>query len=216
MRGVLLVTTIAVASIANDAYAGDCSNGGPDVVAELEAFARGKLKSAPEVNTLCIEQGVIGDAKLTKRFFAACEKIVAKDPRDATCIRWSIELGAKKLGTFDLFDAVTATMKIEPFVYGNTAGHLYVTLDDPRGVPLMREAWKAASADKRAKMDHRHHQHNITVFRHSAIKLMTKHGTKADATFLAEQQPAIKDRGLKRAIDKAIAAIGKRQPEATP
>jgi hypothetical protein len=109
--------------------------------------------------------------------------------------------------------AVTAAgtlWTIEPFVYGNGAAESYVTLDDPRAVPLMREAWRTADADKRATSSNRHLAHNYLVFRHAALKLMTKHGGAADAAFLTEQAPRAKDRGLKRAIARTLAAIDKR------
>jgi hypothetical protein len=205
--GVLLVAAFRAARAAE---AGDCSGGGPDVIKELEAYARGKQKEKPAPDHLCIEQGVMEDRKLTKRFLAACQKIVARDPKDGFCIGWSIEMGAKTLGTLDLFTAVTGLWKIEPFIYGNGVVDSYVVLDDPRSVPLMREAWRAADSDKRATSSNRQHAHNFLVFRHAAVKLMAKHGDATDAAFLTDQATRAKDRGLKRAIARALAAIDKR------
>jgi hypothetical protein len=218
MRSVLLaaIATVGLAASARSADAGDCSGGGPDILRDIEAYARGKLKEAPSPSSLCMYQEIVGEPKSTKRFLAACEKIVVAHPTDWACVRWAPELGVKKLGTFDLFDGVHATFKIDPFEYGNTAGNLYILLDDPRAVPLMREAWKTANADKRATMDRRQDKHNFIVFRHSVIKLMAKHGSKDDAAFLAEQAKTISDKGIKRAITKAIAAIDKRSAPATP
>lgn len=159
------------------------------------------------------------DKKLEKRFLAACEKIVARDPQDATCIFWSIEMHQKKLGTLDLFTALGTVSTIQPFIYGNGATESYGVLDDPRAVPLLREAWRIAETDKRATSQNRHLAHNYLVFRHSAVKLMNRHGVAADATFLTEQLPRAKDRGLKRAISRALAAIDKRAkaaPATTP
>jgi hypothetical protein len=190
------------------ALAGDCSTGGPDVVASLEAYARGRTKTAPTPNHLCVEQGVIGDAKLTKRFLAACETIVARDVKDMTCIGWSVELGAKKLGALDLFDGVTANFTLDAFQYQNQATRLLRKLDDPRAVPIVRAQWVKANADKRASQSK--HAHDFTVYRHAAIALMASHGGADDAAFLAEQAKTIKDKGLKRAIAKAITAIEKR------
>jgi hypothetical protein len=211
MRALLVLAALApTLGAARIAEAGDCSGGGPDVIRELEAYARGTQKEKPAPDHLCIEQGVMEDKKLTKRFLAACEKIVARDPKDGLCIGWSIEMGAHTLGTLDLFTAVGALWSITPFVYGNGATESYVTLDDPRAVPLMREAWRVADTDKRATSSNRHLAHNYLVFRHAAVKLMTKHGGAADVTFLTEQATRAKDRGLKRAIARAIAAIDKR------
>jgi len=214
-----LVAIALVTVVAHRAEAGDCSNGGPDVIREIEAYARGTMKTAPELQGLCIEQGVMEDKKLVKRFLAACEKVVARDPKDATCIHWSIEMGAKKLGTLDLFTALGTVSTIEPFVYGNGAADSYVVLDDPRAVPLMRDAWRTADADKRASTQNHNVAHNYMVFRHAAVKLMNRHGVAADATFLNDQLPRAKDRGLKRAISRALAAIDKRSktaPASTP
>jgi hypothetical protein len=207
-----LLPAILVLTLAGTrhAEAGDCTGGGPDVIKELEAYARGTQKQKPAPDHLCIEQGVMEDKKLVKRFLAACEKVVARDPKDGFCVNWSIEMGAHQLGTLDLFTAVGTLWTIEPFVYGNGAAESYVVLDDPRAVPLMREAWRTADADKRATSSNRHLAHNFLVFRHSAIKLMTKHGDATDAAFLTEQATRAKDRGLKRAIARALAAIDKR------
>jgi hypothetical protein len=180
------------------------------VIKDIEAYARGTQKAAPELNSLCIEQGVMGDKRLGKRFLAACEKILARDPKDATCIHWSIEMGAKKLGSLDLFTALGTISTILPFEYGNGAAGSYLVLDDPRAVPLLREAWRTADADKRASSQNRHLAHSYLVFRHTAVKLMHRHGVAADAAFLTEQSSRAKDRGLKRAITRALAAIDKR------
>ena len=201
---VILVLVLA----ARPAWAGDCSGGGPDVVRDFEAFARGRTKTAPLPDHLCVEQGVMEDPKLIKRFLAACETIVARDPKGSTCIYWSIEMGAKKLGTVDLFDAVTENFTLDAFLYQNAAMTRYGLLDDARAVPIMRAHWVTANADKRATQSR--HQHNFTVFRHAAITLMRDHGTADDAAFLTEQAKTIKDRGIKRAITRALAAIEKR------
>jgi hypothetical protein len=211
MRARLAAIALGIALFAPlRAEAGDCSGGGPDVIRDMEAYARGTLKTKPMPDSLCVEQGVIGDKKLEKRFLAACEKIVARDPKDGTCVFWSIDMGAKKLGTLDLFTALGTLSTIEPFIYGNGATESYLELDDPRAVPLLREAWRTADADKRASSQNRHLAHNYLVFRHSAVKLMNRHGVAADAAFLTEQLPRAKDRGLKRAISRALAAIDKR------
>jgi hypothetical protein len=216
MRTVVILCLLALLGAVRTSHAGDCSNGGPDVIRQMEAYARGKTTRSPQPDNLCVEQGVMEDPKLVRRFLAACEKIVAKDADDMGCIRWSIEMGAKRLGTFDLFDGVSGFV-IEPFEYGNVAANLLVQLDDPRAVKIVRDAWRTANADPRASSPKKRYAHNFTVFRHSAIKLIARHGGADDAAFLVEQNKLTRDRGLKRAIGRALAAIDKRaQGKASP
>lgn len=205
---------VSLLALARPASAGDCSEGGPDVVKEIEAYAQAKTKNAPDLNHLCVEQGVASDPRLVKRFLAACETIVARDPKDRNCIAYGIELGAKKLGGFDLFAAVGAVFRVDPFLYQDPATQLYRKLDDARAVPVLRAGWQASLADKRASSTNQNLVHNYTVFRHAAIKLMTAHGGKPDAEFLTEQLKGTRDAGLKRAMDKAIAAIEQRSAAA--
>lgn len=215
-----MVRTTALLScllaLARPVSAGDCSDGGPDVVKAIEAYARGKTKTAPDIDSLCVEDGVASDARLVKRFLSACETIIARDPKDPNCIGYSIELGAKKLGSFDLFDAVGTIHKVDPFRYQDAATQLYRKLDDARAVSVLRAHWQTALADKRASSTNHNTVHNYTVFRHAAIKLMTAHGGKQDAEFLAEQVKGTKDAGLKKAMTRALAAIDQRLAAAPP
>lgn len=200
---------------AEPAHAGDCTSGGPDVLRQMDLYARGKLKEAPNLDHLCVEQGVMGDPKLEKKFLASCATILKRDHNDMNCTWWGIEMNQKSIGGVDLFEGLSNWV-IEPFEYGNLASELLVKLDDPRGVALVRAAWEKANADKRATSPNRESAHNFLVFRHLAIKLMTKHGTADDATFLRAELPKAKDRGLKRALTRAVAAIDKRTTAATP
>ena len=207
---------VSLLALARPAGAGDCSEGGPDVVTDIEAYAQAKTRTAPELNHLCVEQGVASDPGLVKRFLAACETIVARDPKDRNCIAYGIELGAKKLGGFDLFAAVGAVYQVDPFLYQDPATQLYRKLDDARAVPVLRTSWQTSLADKRAGSTNQNLMHNYTVFRHAAIKLMAAHGGQPDAEFLTEQLKATRDAGLKRAMNRAIAALEKRQRLAAP
>lgn len=200
---------VSLLALARPVRAGDCSEGGPDVVKNIEAYAQGKTRTAPDLNHLCVEQGVASDPKLVKRFLAACETIVARDPKDGNCIGYGIELGAKKLGSFDLFTAVGAVYRVDPFREG-PAVQLYRKLDDARAVPVLRAHWQSALADKRANSTDHDLTYSYAVFRHTTLKLMTAYGGKEDAAFLSEQMKTTKDAGIKRAMNKALAAIDKR------
>lgn len=216
----MLRTTALFASLltlARPASAGDCSDGGPDVIKAIEAYARSKAKTPPpDIDQLCVQDGVAPDPKLVKRFLAACETIIARDPKDLNCIGFGIELGAKKLGSFDLFDAVGTVYKVNPFQYQDPATQLYRRLDDARAVPVLRTHWQTALTDKRASSTNHNTVHNYTVFRHAVIKLMTAHGGKPDSELLTEQLKGTKDPGLKKAMTKALAEIDKRLAAAPP
>ncbi len=213
MRAYLAVAILLAA--AEPARAGDCTSGGPEVLRQMDLYARGKLKQSPNLDPLCVEQGVMYDPKLVKKFLASCATILARDHTDMNCTWWGIEMGQKSIGGVDLFEGLQ-NFVIEPFEYGNLASELLVELDDPRGVALVRAAWEKANTDKRATTNKREPAHNFLVFRHLAIKLMTKHGSPDDATFLRAELTKAKDRGLKRALTRAIAAIDKRANAARP
>lgn len=212
MRAHLALALLLAA--AEPVHAGDCTSGGPDVLRQMDLYARGKLKQAPQLDHLCVEQGVMYDPKLVKKFLASCATILKRDHTDMNCTWWGIEMGQKSIGGVDLFEGLSGWV-IEPFEYGNLASELLVELDDPRGVALVRAAWEKANADKRATSSKKEPAHNFLVFRHFAIKLMAKHGSADDATFLRAELAKAKDRGLKRALTRAIAAIDKRAKAST-
>lgn len=213
MRAALALAMLTAA--AEPARAGDCTSGGPDVIKAMEAYAKGKVKEAPQLDHLCVEQGVMGDPRLEKKFLASCATILKRDHTDMNCTWWGIEMNQKSIGGVDLFEGLQNWV-IEPFEYGNLASELLVELDDPRGVALVRAAWEKANTDKRATSSKKEPAHNFLVFRHYALKLMAKHGSADDATFMKAELTKAKDRGLKRALTRAIAAIEKRTKAPAP
>jgi hypothetical protein len=125
-------------------------------------------------------------------------------------VRWSVEVGAKKLGSLDLFDATSKLFGLDPWKPGDIGATLFAKLDDPRALPLVTAAWTTAAASKKVRSAKSNDQYLWTVWRHAAIRLFASQGRTDDITFLREQAAATRDRGVKRAIGKAIAAIEKR------
>ncbi len=198
----------ALAMSAPPAWAGMCEEEyAAEQVEELEAYAKKPGKGKPYLDHICMDTAATVP-KLTKRVIAACTKIVEREADFTDCIEWSVKFGAKQLGAVDLFERTKESFKIEPFTYGSQTMAIYEALGDARSVPLVREAWQAALADKRAKQDR--HSHTFRVWRHAAIRIFAKLGGAEESSFLETQKGQITDKGLKKAIDKAIAEIRKR------
>jgi hypothetical protein len=206
MKTVLFCLVMVLA--ARPAWAGYCDEDGAKATVEgLEAYAKKKGKEEPSLDHICMD--AVGELpKLMKRTIAACAKVIEREPQFAQCVEWSARFGAKQLGTVELFGKVGELFKNDPFLYGLQALEIYDALGDARAVPLVVEAWKTALLDKRAKQER--HAYTFLKWRHAAIKIFAKLGGASERTFLEEQAAAIKDRGLLRAIKKAIAEIDKR------
>jgi hypothetical protein len=211
MRLCVLIVALTVA--AGRAEAGLCDeDNARATVVSLEKFAASKQTDPPpEIWGLCMDQQVEHDAALTKRFLAACDKIAARDPKDAPCVRWSIVLGAKKLGGVDLFDETSKLFGLDPWKDGTLGMLLLAKLDDPRGVPLVKAAWEANAKQKHAAAKRGNDSYLWSVWRHAALKLLASQGTADDATFLSAL-PATGDASVTKAIHRAVAAIKKRAP----
>jgi hypothetical protein len=193
---------------ARPAWAGYCDEeSAASVITGLEAYAKKPTKEKPYLDHICMDMAATVP-KLVKRTLAACTKVLEREPDFANCTEWSVKLGAKQLGTIDLFERVGATFKLEPFTYGSQTLPIYEALGDARAVPLVLEAWKAALADKRAKQER--HAHTFRVWRHAALRLFAKLGGATERAFLEEQQQELKDKGLQKAIKKTLAEIEKR------
>lgn len=202
----LLIVLLSIALAARTAEAGWCDeDAARRLVADTEAFAAGKTKVMPDLWDLCFEQVIIGHEKLTARFVAACEKITTNDPNNKACVRWSVELGAAKLGGLDLFEAAAKMFPLTPF--GDPTGiRLLAKLGDNRGVALVQDAWLEGERDKRSRSAKSDHVYRWSVWRHAAIKLFAAAATKADVGFLADAHKRTKDKAVKRGLAKAIVA----------
>lgn len=213
LRALPIALAAGLLLAARPAWAGYCGEEGMmAAVNELEAYARKPGKEKPTLYHLCMEE-MESEPKLQQRILAGCTKVLAREPDFAPCVQWSVTYGAKKLGDVELFGKVGELFKLDPFVGEDFPLTLYLSLDDARAVPLALEAWKAALLDKRAAKDR--YRYSFTKFRHAAIKLMARHGGAGERAFLDEQGKAIKDRGIKKAIGKAIAEIDKRAASPT-
>lgn len=205
LRGMLSAGLLLAA---RPAWAGYCGEDGMlATVKDLEAYARKPGKERPSLDGICMEE-MTSEPKLQQRSIAACAKVIAREPDFAACVQWSATFGAKQLGDVELFGKVGELFKIDPFLRADFPLDLYLALDDARAVPLALEAWKAALLDKRAAKDR--YRYSFTKFRHAAIKLMARHGGAGERAFLDEQGKTIKDRGIKKAIGKALAELDKR------
>jgi hypothetical protein len=208
MRALVLVALL----VPSVAYAGWCDEEtAATFVSDTEAFAAGKLKDLPDAWGLCFDQVIEGDQKLAARFINACETIVQDDPDNLMCIRWSVELGAKKLGQLDLLDATTTLFELRPFEeLGSLGVHMLVKLDDARALPSVKENWIAGDKDKRARSEKNEMVYRWSIWRHAAVKLFASRGAPDDIAFLRDEMKRTKDASVRRAITRAIKAIEKR------
>jgi hypothetical protein len=207
---VLLFALVTVASLRAAHAHGYCEDEiATKLVVDLETIAKGK-NAQPDNWGDCVSENIAQNPKLTKRLLAACTTITATNPDDSDCILWSIELGAKTLGKLDLFERLAKNFPMDAFD-GSQFG-VYVTLDDARALPLVRDAWTRALEDKRYKTAGRNQTYLLAVWFHEALALFTKRGTADDATFLADNLAATSDKGVRRGMHRAIDAIKKREP----
>lgn len=205
-----LVVTMLVL-IAGRAEAGMCDEPSANqMVRDLEQFAAGKAEEPPFENWILCLNEIDTHAKLKARFFAACEKVMAKDAENKACIRWSVQLDAKTVGSVDLLDATVKSFGLDAWKSGYTGVQMLETLNDPRGVALVEEAWRQNATDKKARSKRQSDINVWSAWRQSATRLIGSVGTDTDLAFLAEMKTAAAPRTVKAAIDKATAAIQKR------
>jgi hypothetical protein len=206
----ILGSTIGLIVLLTDpAFAGDCTGGGPDAVKEFEAFASRPAGARPAVNHLCMEDAA-STPRLVKRLLAACTTILARDPRQADCVEWSVKFGGKKLGEVDLFERIGEIFPIDAFKDQSIAGTLYEKLEDPRALPVITAAWLKLAADPRATSTKSDFKYRWATWRHTAIRIFGKIGGSSERAFLEEQARTANDGGVRRASARAVKAIEKR------
>ncbi len=204
----LIVLALISISSVRAAFAGECdARGAAQMVGELEAYAASAKAPKPDIHHICMETaGTI--PRLVARTVTACTTILAREPTFADCVEWPVKFGKTKLDGIALFDKVGELFPLEPFTYGSQTLALYDRLGDARALPLITAAWQAALADKRATQPR--HAHTFLVWRHAAVAIFAKLGGATERAFLEEQAKTVRDRGLAKAINKAIAAIAAR------
>jgi hypothetical protein len=199
---------LALALVTRTARAGQCDESGAAFqVREIEAYAKNAKADRPFFNHICMETAR-EVPKLAKRAIAACDTIVHREP-SADCVEWSAKLGAKQLGDIDLFAKISEALPLDPFCDRSPALPAYDALGDARVLPLVMAAWSAAAVDKRARQAKR--RFTWTVWRHDAIRILGRLGSAEERAFLEAQLPSTNDRGITRALKKALAQIDARQ-----
>jgi hypothetical protein len=178
------------------------------LVADVEALASGK-KAEPSDWGGCVDETIAANKPLSDRLVAACTTIVQTNPDDSDCIVWSIEVGAKQLGALDLFQKALELFPIEPFGAG-FGFELLATLDDPRALPRIRDAWADAAKDRRARSSRHEMRYRWARWRHTALRMFASHGAAEDTAFLTEQLRTTDDRGVRLAIHRTLKAIAAR------
>jgi hypothetical protein len=212
MRLVLLVA-LGLAALSTPAHAhGYCEDEiATKLVVDLETLAKGK-DAAPDNWGDCVSENIAQNKKLEARLLAACTTILATNPDNSDCVVWSVQVGAKTLGKVDLFERAAKLFPIDAFD-GSQLG-VFVALDDARALPLVRDAWARALADKRYKHAGRNQTYLLAVWFHAALSLFASRGGADDAKFLAENLTATNDKGVRRGMHRAIDAITKREKSA--
>lgn len=210
----LLVAAALAATLlgaaARPAHAGYCDpEGAADLVKDVERYAKAG-GAQPALDDICV-WAAFDEAKLKKRLYAACEKIVAREAYDP-CLRWAADAGKETMGGKDVFAELSKTHAVDPFDAEMTGAYnvgIYARLGDARATAMVMAAWQAAAGDKRTRG--RQTGHLWKVFRNNAITLFEKVGGQTERDFLAAQLAAKgSDKAMKRRIEKAIATIDKR------
>ncbi len=223
-----MVVAAMILSAATEARAGACL-GEDEIVGEivqLEAYA--KDPKATIDGYLCVRVAFGDDddivpaahrKKLQARIEKACTTILTRDHTDAECIELAVWLGKKSLGGVTLFDVVSK-YKIDIWSWDRWTPMLWMLgqLGDPRGAPIIRDAWTAA-IEVAAKYEKAHRHGDMQAWagwRKEAAETLGMLGVAADKTFLEEQAAATKDRYVKQSCLDAAKAIEHRLSLATP
>jgi hypothetical protein len=212
VKSLLVIAVVAFTPAV--AFAGYCDEDhAEEVLKQIEKYAADAKAGAPEVWGLCMDQVITVIEPKTKRFLAACEKILARDRKFGVCVKWPIDLGNKQLGKIELFDLVEEAFVMDPLVWDTEPPKLYIRLDDPRAMPKLIDGWRKQLASKTQPKASWQVQ-PWTRFRRGTAKFLGKHGGAAEKAFLEEQLAVTKDGDVKRSIKDAIAAIDKRATKA--
>lgn len=202
--------SIAVLAVeARPALAGYCGDEGvADLVKDVERYAK-KGGAQPVVDSLCAGEA-LDVPRQVKRLYAACEKILAREPYDV-CLVWAADAGKRTMGGRDVFAELSKAHAVDPFDAEMTGAYnvaMYARLGDARATAMVMTAWQTAAGDKRTRG--RHTAHLWKVFRNNAITLFEKVGGQTERDFLAAQVAAGTDRTMKKRMEKAIATIDRR------
>lgn len=191
------------------AVAGDCGDG-DNLVRQLEALAQSAAAPAPDMNDLCI-RSIDYTPSSKARALKACTKVLQRDAKEPSCVLLGVELGLKQLAGQSLFEAIVAWGPQNPFDRGLWVASACDKLADPRAPSLLIAAWKLGLSDRRASSTRAEDQNQWALFRVTAAHILGRFGGAAESSFVEEQLKTTKDRGVRRNLQKALAAIEHRQ-----
>jgi hypothetical protein len=214
-----IVVFALVLSAASEARAGACL-GEDEVVAEvaqLEAYAKSPKDRVGVF--LCVRVAFADDIDivaaahrklLRARIDKACTTILGRDHEDSECVELAVRLGKKSMAGVELFDVVSR-YKLDVASWDRWTPTLWMLgeLGDPRGAPIVRDAWIAA-IDVAAAHEKAHHHNYLQAWagwRKEAAGTLGRIGVAADKTFLEQQAAATKDIYVRQACLDAAKAI---------
>lgn len=215
---ILAVPVLALAS-ARTADAGACLSAeeADEGMASIEAYAKAKARSEERERNyqwLCVE---LDAQRLRRRIERACRVILDRDGLESPCATIVAAAGVAQLGKHDLY-AWAAERLEDPLTYGADLGSTRIQvlglMGDPRGLPALLDAWKAAIPRAAAREKHRRSMMGWSAWRQDAARSLGALGGKDEIAFLDEQAKATKDSFVARACRDAIAAIEKRLAKA--
>ncbi|MFT3693734.1 MAG: hypothetical protein QM831_11375 [Kofleriaceae bacterium] len=207
MRAALIVSGLLLAG--RLAHAGEC--GAENLAAALDERVKAP-KPAPTMASdyhLCLWWDVPDvaktDAKMAKRLLTDCETILLKIPGDEVCADVAAILGKDEWGKTDIVATLApklGDLHVVDFIAGTKA---------PRAAPLIVEQWKKQQPIADAKPNDSNVQNDWAAWRVSACDALGALGDDTTKQFLIDQASQKIDRGVKRAANRAIAAIDKRK-----
>jgi hypothetical protein len=188
-------------------------------VKALEAVAKDPKATSEEPYAYCLPDIVEHEPRYVARVLAACDKILARNAKDALCVELAVRLGKKEHGGVDLYAAVASwKMDVWNWDRGDLTVILLGKLGDSRAAPLIVDFWKAhmEEAQRREKKKLPSSMMAWTGWRKDAAQALGAVGGADEKAFLDEQAKATKDKYLRQACLDAIAAIDKRLTPAAP
>jgi hypothetical protein len=193
------------------AYAGACETPA-DAEADMKSIeTAAKSTKATKLTATEVACVTLGAEPFAKRIEAACSKILERDAANAMCITISAAAGLAKVGTHDIVAALIARTEdpLDVKMRGFNKPELLAATEDPRGAAPLVETWKATIPLAAKKKKRASEWASWRVFTADALGVL---GGAAEKTFLEEQLTITKEKGVKKAIQKAITAIAGRSP----
>lgn len=123
-----------------------------------------------------------------------------------------------RAGGQDLFERASALFALDPLAAqaGDELVLLYDKLGDPRALPFLTRAWSRSLADARRRSAKRDVKYIYAKWRLAAVRVSSHHGGLAERRVLAQHGLSAPERGIRRASQRAIAAMRTRQETRDP